>query len=45
MSDLTSGPLLEMEPIPDAAWVTKNLTVGSPGTQGKIKQYCVTKGR
>lgn len=43
MYHLFEGPLHEMEPIPDTAWVTENLRLDSPGTYGKTKYYCSKK--
>lgn len=30
----------KMEPVPNTAWVTKNLRLDSPESQGKTKYYC-----
>lgn len=37
---LIQVPVHETEPIPDTAWVTKNVKLDSPGIQGKLKYYC-----
>lgn len=39
MSDLTSGPVHELETILDAVWVTNTQNLDNPETQGKIKYY------
>jgi hypothetical protein len=35
MPDLTRDPLLKSDPIPNDAWVTKNLRLNSPATKVK----------
>ena len=37
ITDLTEGPLHEVEPTQNAVWGTKNLSLDSPWTWGKTK--------
>lgn len=42
-SNLTSGPLREMEPISNTAWMAKNLKLGRPGYRGQPNAIVLLK--